>query len=162
MVTDDRVIGFEPFVPNDSWVLILGSFPSVRSRQNSFYYGNPQNRFWGILADAFDEPVPLTLQEKKNLLTCHHIALWDIVAECNIRGSMDADIRNPVIADIESLLQHTNISHIITNGKTAHDLTVKNFPTLKDKIIPLSSTSPANTRLNRNQWIDVIQDLCKV
>ncbi|MDE5721364.1 MAG: DNA-deoxyinosine glycosylase, partial [Clostridia bacterium] len=108
--------GFPPVYDKDSKVLILGSFPSVKSRKIEFYYGNPQNRFWRTLCTYFGEEVPQTTEGKRELLIRHKVALWDIVTDCEIVGSQDATIKNFTVADIKTLLQNSNISYIILNG----------------------------------------------
>lgn len=113
---------FEPVYDKNSRVLILGSFPSVKSRETEFYYGHPQNRFWKLLARILKEPVPETTSEKKNILLAHGIAVWDVVSECDIRGSSDLSIRNVIPADINRILQCADIQLIIANGSTAHRL----------------------------------------
>ncbi len=151
--------GFEPFVQDDSVLLILGSFPSVKSREEGFYYGNRQNRFWKLVAAATDEPVPQTVEQKKALLRAHKIALWDVVIACEIKGSMDKDIKNPVIADIPALLARYPIRHIVTNGGTAQKLLLRYHPALQDNCLPLPSTSPANARLNVSAWQNALRSL---
>ena len=144
--------GFEPFIHSNSRVLILGSFPSVKSREEGFYYGNPQNRFWRVLAEFFACDVPKTIEAKKALLTQEKIALWDVVTQCEITGSMDKDIRHPRIADIPALLKTHAVSAILTNGKTAHKLFIRHFPALAPLCTALPSTSPANARFDATQW----------
>ncbi len=150
-------IGFEPYFDNDSEILILGSFPSVKSRETDFYYGNKQNRFWRTLAQIFDCAVPITNEEKKIFLTKYKIALWDIVVECDIKGSMDADIKNPKTADIYRVLNAAPIKKIVTNGQKAHALFIKNFPELERITTCLPSTSPANGRFSVDKWIATIK-----
>lgn len=145
-------VGFEPFFDSDSEILILGSFPSVKSRETDFYYGNKQNRFWRTLATIFNCAVPTTNEEKKLFLAKYKIALWDIVVECDIKGSMDADIKNPKLADIYRVLNAAPIKKIITNGQKAHSLFVKHFPELEKITVPLPSTSPANARFDFEKW----------
>jgi len=144
--------GFEPCIFPDSEILILGSFPSVKSREVEFYYGHPQNRFWRVLAGIFGEDTPVTLPQKKELLKKHKIALWDIVTECEIVGSMDANIKNPVIADLNSVIPSHNIKKIIANGKTAYKLLSENFPEYAEISVYLPSTSPANPRFSLEEW----------
>ena len=105
----ERIKGFEPFFNRDSEVLILGSFPSIMSRQQSFYYGNPRNDFWRLLASAFGRPVPQTVSEKKDFLCGNKIALWDIVTCCEIRGSADSSIKNYQLADLGLVLDACSI-----------------------------------------------------
>ena len=134
-----------PVYDRDSRVLILGSFPSVRSREVGFYYGHPQNRFWRTLAHVFDAPMPQSVEEKRAFLLSHGIALWDVIASCEIRGSSDASIRNAVPNDVASILQAAPIEAIFTNGATAHRLYGRFLqPTLERSAICLPSTSPAN------------------
>lgn len=151
--------GFEPFINSDSKLLILGSFPSIKSREEGFYYGNKQNRFWKILAESFGCSLPQTITEKKQMLTLHKVALWDMVIACEIKGSMDKDIKNPEIADIKSLMESHKIEKIITNGGTAHKLFIDNFPQLAYLCVPLPSTSPANARLDKKIWITALRDI---
>lgn len=148
--------GFAPFYDNASKALILGSFPSVKSRQSEFYYGNPQNRFWRILSSHFGEPTPLTLADKHNLLKRSQIALWDVVESCEIVGSQDSTIKNFTVADIRSFLPATNINTILINGGTAAKIYEKHFKDLPVRYIKLPSTSPANTRCNEEVWHDAL------
>lgn len=135
---------FEPVFDADCRVLILGSLPSVKSRENDFYYGHPQNRFWRVLAAVLEEPAPGTIAEKKKMLLAHHIALWDVIARCDIRGSQDASIRNAQPNDIAALAAQGQIRHILLNGQAAGRLYEKyvDLPQLPHRILP--STSPAN------------------
>ena len=136
-----------PIFDADCHTLILGSFPSVKSREVAFYYGHPQNRFWKVLAAVFGEDVPQTVEGKTALLLHHHIALWDVVASCEIHGSSDASMRQVVPNDLSPILQAAPIERIFTNGGTAHQLYQK-LILKKTGIpdIPLPSTSPANAR----------------
>lgn len=148
--------GFEPFFFEDSKVLILGSFPSVKSRKCNFYYGNPQNRFWNVLADFFNQPLPATVNDKKLFLKNNKIALWDMVTECEIVGSQDAQIKNFKVADIKNLLQKIDVTFIILNGNKAGEIFVKNFADVGVPYIILPSTSPANTRFSKEKWFDAL------
>lgn len=135
----------DPFICSDSSVLILGSFPSVKSRQTGFYYGHPQNRFWKVVSSLYNESVPHTIEEKKALLKRCRIALWDVIASCDIRGSSDASIRNIAVNPVGSVLRGASIERIYTNGATAkrlYDTYLKQQTGLE--AIPLPSTSPAN------------------
>lgn len=135
----------EPVYNKESKVLILGSFPSVKSREGHFFYGHPQNRFWKILAALFQEPLPLTIEEKKALLTAHHTAVWDVVASCDITGSSDSSIRNVVPADLTRITGFAPIRQIFTNGGTADKLYQKYcLPQTQMSACRLPSTSPAN------------------
>lgn len=144
--------GFEPVWNRESKVLILGSFPSVKSRSSSFYYGNPQNRFWKVLCGYFGESVPYDNDGKRQFLYRRNIALWDVVAECEIVGSQDATIKNYTVADIPEVIEKSNISLIIVNGNKAYEIYSKHFSSIKTPCVKLPSTSPANTRFDKNLW----------
>ena len=134
-----------PCFNEQSNVLILGSFPSVKSREQGFFYGHPQNRFWKVLAKLKNDKIPETIEEKKNFLLKNKIALWDVINSCEIVGSADSSIKNEKANDVEKVLQNTQIKRIFVNGKTAQKYYDKH---LKDKLqmqaICLPSTSPAN------------------
>ena len=136
---------FEPVFNENSRILILGSFPSVKSREEGFYYGHPRNRFWKVLAEILDEPMPETVTDKQNMLLNHKIALWDVCSSCEITGSADSSIREVIPNDLSIILERARIEQIFTNGKTADDLyrriqqNIFNIPA-----ICLPSTSPAN------------------
>ncbi len=146
--------GFSPFYAPDSEVLILGSFPSVKSRQREFYYGNPQNRFWRVLAKYFNAPVPESTEEKKAFLIKYKIALWDIVTQCEIVGSQDATIRNYEIANVRAFTEEVPVKAVLVNGGTAFGIFEKNFSDLRVPYRRLPSTSPANTRFDEKEWFD--------
>ena len=136
-----------PVWNKNSRVLILGSFPSVKSRENCFFYGHRQNRFWKVLAAVFDLPVPETIEEKKQLLLENNIALWDVIASCDITGSADSSIRNVKPNDILPIIMKSKITAVFVNGNTAAKLYEKYlFPKTKIKATVLPSTSPANAR----------------
>lgn len=136
---------FEPVFDENSKVLILGTFPSVKSREENFYYGHPQNRFWRLVASITGEDVPTTIAEKKALLLRHGIALWDVVLECDIIGSSDSSIRNVVPADINRILRSAKIEKIIGNGDKACKLYEKYCKVITGRdIVKCPSTSPAN------------------
>ena len=113
---------FEPVFDENSKVLILGTFPSVKSRENQFYYGHPQNRFWKVIAGLTESEVPQTIEEKKKLLLEHGIAIWDVIESCDIIGSSDSSIKNVVPADIERVVANSKIQNIYANGGTAKKL----------------------------------------
>ena len=139
------VHGFEPVFDSNSKVLVLGSLPSVKSREQQFYYGHPQNRFWKVIAAVTTEPVPETVGEKKALLLKHGIAVWDVIAECDIEGSSDSSIRNVVPTDIPALLKKSSITAIFTNGGTASRIYRRyQLPLTGIEPVQLPSTSPAN------------------
>ena len=136
---------FEPIFDNESKVLILGSIPSPKSREIGFYYGHPQNRFWKVLATIFKESIPKTNEEKTKFVLKYHIALWDVVKSCEIKGASDSSISNVEVNDIKALLQKTKIKYIITTGKKADMLYQKYcYQDAKINSICLPSTSPAN------------------
>ena len=136
---------FLPVVDENCRMLILGSFPSVKSREDGFFYGHPQNRFWRLLAAIFDEDIPLDIPAKKAFLLQHHIALWDVIASCEIEGSSDATIKNAVPVDIAKVLDLAPIMRVICNGALAGKLYKKYLQPLTgiDATV-LPSTSPAN------------------
>lgn len=136
---------FLPVYNQDSKILILGSFPSVKSREAGFYYYHPQNRFWKVIAGLTGEMVPETIEDKKELLLAHGIAVWDVIKSCDIVGSSDSSIKNVIPADIERLLKQTKIEKVYANGGKAYQLYMKySYPNIKKEIIKLPSTSPAN------------------
>ena len=135
---------FPPVYDASSRILILGSFPSVKSRETAFFYGHPQNRFWRVIAHCFGEPVPMTTDEKKTLLLRHGLALWDVIESCEIKGSSDASIRDVVPTDIERLIGETHIGRIILNGKTAERYFHRFYPAPRVSVVTAPSTSPAN------------------
>lgn len=144
----------------DSKVLILGSFPSVKSRQTDFYYGNKQNRFWKIVCGFFGEEIPENVEGKKLFLRRRKIALWDMVIACEIDGSADSTIRNAEVADIATLLKQTDIQKILLNGKLAYDLFIEHFSNCGVPYVKMPSTSPANPRFDKMVWekeLDVIR-----
>lgn len=136
---------FPPLYDENSKILILGSFPSVKSREQMFFYGHPQNRFWKVLATIFGEDTPDSTDEKKSFLLSHGIALWDVIASCEIEGSADSTIKNVKANDLSEILDNADIKSIYVNGKTAE----KYFNRYTKNIIGrdavcLPSTSPAN------------------
>ncbi len=134
-----------PFYEKNSTILILGSFPSVKSREQMFFYGHPQNRFWKVIASVFDTDRPETISEKKAFLRGYHIALWDVIGSCDIEGSSDSSIENVVPNDISLILKHARICGVFVNGKTAEKYYKKYIePKTGIKAICLPSTSPAN------------------
>ena len=139
------VHSFEPVYDKASEILILGTLPSVKSRENNFYYGHKQNRFWKVLATLLKEPVPDTIEEKKAMLLAHRIALWDVIQSCDIKGSSDSSIKNVQPTDIGMILEKTNITRIYANGNKAGQLYKRyQFPVTGIEATVLPSTSPAN------------------
>ena len=148
---------FAPVYDKNSRVLILGTFPSVKSREHNFYYGHPQNRFWKVIAGLTGEPVPETIENKKMVLLKHGIAVWDVIESCDITGSSDSSIRNVVPARLEQVLDRCEIREIYANGSTAKKLYERyQKAACGREIVGLPSTSPANAafRLERllEQW----------
>lgn len=147
-----RVEGFAPVCDGDSRVLILGSFPSVKSRDVGFYYGNPQNRFWRTVCEFFGEEIPAAVEGKREFLLRHKIALWDVVISCEIVGSADASIKDEIVADIPSVLEGSQIEVILCNGTKSFSLLSDKFPQLLHMAKKLPSTSPANPRFSAEVW----------
>ena len=137
---------FAPVYDEHSRILILGTFPSVKSREQHFYYGHPQNRFWKVLASLTRWPqIPQTIEEKKQMLLQNGIAIWDVIQSCDIAGSSDSSIKNVVPSDIGSILKNSGIKRIYANGNMAKKLYEKYIlPEIGVPIIGLPSTSPAN------------------
>lgn len=147
---------FEPVYDERSRILILGSLPSVKSREQGFYYGHPQNRFWKVLAAVLCCQAPGSTEEKKKMLFAHRIALWDVIESCDIIGSSDSSIKNVVPADIGALLKKTQIRGIFANGKKAESLYRKFI--LPDTGIPITalpSTSPANAAFSPEKLTEI-------
>lgn len=136
-----------------SHVLLLGSFPSVKSREAAFFYGHPQNRFWSVLAEIFGE-APQSIEEKKSLVLRHGIALWDVIAQCKITGSSDASITDVVPNDLSQILNAADIRVIFCNGSTAYTYYNKYCRTQTGReAIALPSTSPANARWTKEMLV---------
>ena len=134
-----------PVYDAESRVLILGSFPSVKSREEAFFYGHPQNRFWRVLAAVYEEAVPQTVEEKKAFLLRNRIALWDVIASCEIEGSADSTIKAVVANDVSRILDAAEIQEIYVNGKAAETYYHRHLrQTLGRDAVCLPSTSPAN------------------
>lgn len=146
---------FGPLFNENSRVLILGSFPSVKSREQNFFYGHPQNRFWKVIAAVFDQPVPQNIGEKKQLILNSGLALWDSIASCEITGSSDASIRNARANDINVIVNNCNIERIYCNGRKSHELYCKYIePQIGREAICLPSTSPANAQWTLDMLIE--------
>lgn len=146
---------FAPVFDKNSKVLILGTFPSVKSREQNFYYGHPKNRFWKVMARLTDSEVPQTIEEKKALLLVNGIAVWDVVASCEIVGSSDSSIKNVVPADLDRILSQCEIRAIYANGSTAKRLYEKySLKATGREIFGLPSTSPANAAYSLDRLLD--------
>ncbi len=147
--------GFEPVYDKNSRVLILGTLPSVKSTEQGFYYGHPQNRFWRLMAELLGCHKPSSVEEKKNMLLSGGIALWDVIKRCDIEGSSDASIRNAEPNDIMRILSDADIKAIYANGGKAAELYNKLIlPVTGREIITLPSTSPANASWNLERLKD--------
>ncbi len=154
---------YHPFCPvfdSSSRVLILGTFPSPKSRQQNFYYGHPQNRFWRILSDLFSEPAGNTAEEKTEFLHRHGIALWDVLAACEIKGADDSSIRKEIPNDLSGIIAESAVRAVFTNGRKASYFYGKySAASIPAKWISLPSTSPANCR---NWTYETLKDAWKV
>ena len=154
----ERIFGFEPVWREDARMLILGSMPSVESLRQSFYYAHPRNTFWPMMAEILNEPLPLSIDEKKAMLLRHRIALWDTVGSCERAGSLDSAIRDPQPNDFAALFRNCpEIKHIFFNGATAHQLYCKLVAKEDGRrmLHRLPSTSPAYTlkyEITRARW----------
>ena len=136
---------FPPLYDKNSKILILGSFPSVKSREQRFFYGHPQNRFWKVVSSVLNCETPITIDEKKKFLFNNHIALWDVIASCEIAGSSDSSIKNVIVNDLTQILSEADIKQIYVNGKTAEKYFNKyTKPLISREAVCLPSTSPAN------------------
>lgn len=145
---------FEPVFNRDSRVLLLGTMPSPKSRENGFYYGHPRNRFWKVLADILGRQMPETVEEKKAMLLENGIAVWDVLKSCEIDGADDSSIKNCVPNDLESLLKQTSIKEVFATGTKAGALYKKHcFPVTKVGITVLPSTSPANMKVSYDDMV---------
>ena len=155
------VHSFEPVYDRASEILILGTLPSVKSRENNFYYGHKQNRFWKVLATLLKEPVPDTIEEKKAMLLAHRIALWDVIQSCDIKGSSDSSIKNVQPTDIGMILEKTNITRIYANGNKAGQLYKRyQFPVTGIEAMVLPSTSPANAAWSKKRLLTKWNQIC--
>lgn len=144
--------GFDPIFNQDSKLLILGSFPSVKSREIQFYYGHKQNRFWKTVCGYFYEEIPETVAGKRDFLIRRNIALWDIATACEIKGSSDASIKNAKIADLNVILSVAQIERILLNGTLAYSLFLEKYENLPIPYVKMPSTSPANPRFDVTLW----------
>lgn len=148
----ERIEGFAPVCFPESRVLILGSFPSVKSRAEGFYYGNPRNRFWRTVCGFFGEEVPADIAGKQDFLRRRKLALWDSVTACTIHASSDASIREAAAADVAGLIRGTEVRTVFCNGKAAFAYLPKEFLPDHVRVKCLPSTSPANPRFSAAAW----------
>ena len=152
---------FDAFFDKDSRVLILGTIPSPKSREQGFYYGHPQNRFWKVLADVLDEEFPQTVEERKGFLKRNHIALWDVLESCKIKGASDVSIRNARPNDMNRILQAADIRAIFATGAKAAQLYKKLcFPECGVEAVRLPSTSPANCGCSYEKLREAYSQIC--
>ena len=153
---------FEPIYNANSRILILWTLPSVKSREQNFYYGHPQNRFWKVLARICEtEKVPESIEEKKIFLLEHQIAVWDVIAECDIIGSSDSSIKNVVPTDLNIILKNAPIQQIYGNGGKAYSLYQKySYPKIQREMVKLPSTSPANAAWQIERLTESWRQIC--
>lgn len=152
---------FDAFFDKDSRVLILGTIPSPKSREQGFYYGHPQNRFWKVLADVLGEEFPQTVEERKVFLKRNHIALWDVLESCEIKGASDVSIRNARPNDMNRILQAADIRAIFATGAKAAQLYKKLcFPECGVEAVRLPSTSPANCGCSYEKLRKAYSQIC--
>jgi len=153
---------FDPVFNTESKILILGSFPSVKSRENNFFYGHPQNRFWKVMAKVLEWEVPTTIEEKREMLLKNHVAVWDVIASCSIVGSSDTSIKDVVVNDFSKILENSKVERIYVNGGKAYEL----YHRYAEKVtgiqaVKLPSTSPANAAWSLEKltktWKEIIE-----
>ena len=149
-----------PTYDEHSRILILGSFPSVKSREMGFYYGHPQNRFWRVMAALYGEETPMTVDERRAFLLRNGVAAWDVIASCTITGSSDSSIRDVVANDLRPILRGSQIHRIFVNGKTAEKMYKRyTLPVLGIEAVCLPSTSPANAAWSLERLTDAWRSL---
>ena len=145
----------DPVYDSDSRILILGSFPSVKSREQQFFYGHKQNRFWRVMAQVLDCAVPEDITQKRDMLLTHHVAVWDVIASCEITGSSDASIRDVCPNDLSQILSQADIRAIYANGSKAYQLYQKYiYPVNGREVKLLPSTSPANAGYSLERLVE--------
>lgn len=159
---DREIHEIAPVFDTHSKIMILGSFPSVKSREGKFFYHHPQNRFWKVLAGILKCEVPDTISEKREMLLNHGIAVWDVIASCEIEGSSDSSIKNVIPNDLERVLSKADIAQIYTNGATASRLYKKYcYGKIHMEDIKLPSTSPANASYSLEKLMDAWKIICE-
>ena len=156
-----QVHNIPPLYDEESKVLILGSFPSIKSREAEFFYGHPQNRYWKVMPYLLGEPLPETIEEKAAMMHKHHIAMWDVIGSCTITGSSDSSIQDVVPNNLSVILKAADIKAIFTNGGKATELYKKHiYPVTGIPSIGMRSTSPANAAWSldrlRDAWGDAL------
>lgn len=152
----DKVVQlFRPVYDSNSKILILGTFPSVKSREAKFYYQHPRNRFWNVISEIVQNKEYKTIEDMRKMLIDNNIALWDVIESCEITGSSDSSIKNIVPADLSIILDNANIKKIYANGDKAFKIYMKyTYPIIKREIIKLPSTSPANATFSLEKLVD--------
>ena len=157
METSRIIHPIPPLFDENSEKLILGSFPSVKSREAMFFYGHPQNRFWKLLPLIFDEKIPVTIEEKSALILRHNLALWDSIQSCVITGSSDSSVKDVVPNDLFLIINNSKVDRVFCNGALSHKMYTKYiYPQTKIEAVKLPSTSPANAAFSMDrlyeQW----------
>ena len=157
METSRIIHPIPPLFDENSEKLILGSFPSVKSREAMFFYGHPQNGFWNLLPLIFDEKIPVTIEEKSALILRHNLALWDSIHSCVITGSSDSSVKDVVPNDLSVIINNSKVTQIFCNGALSHKMYMKYiYPQTKIEAVKLPSTSPANAAFSMErlyeQW----------
>ena len=145
----------KPVYNKDSKILILGSFPSVKSREEGFFYGHKKNRFWKVLSIIFAQKEPINIDEKREFLLKNHVAVWDVIKSCEIVGSSDATIKNALANDLSEIIDNSKVKRIFVNGKTAekyYDKYLREITGITATVLP--STSPANAVYSIEKLVD--------
>ena len=154
-----KKMGFPPIYDTQSKILILGSFPSVKSREISFYYGNKQNRFWRMLCGYFGESIPESVEGKKEFLYRNRIALWDMAVSCEIEGSADSSVKNAELANLNEIFNTAKIEKILLNGTLAYSLFTEKYENIDIPYEKMPSTSPANPRYDEKIWRKALDEV---
>ncbi len=145
---------FPPLYNENSETLILGSFPSVKSREAMFFYGHPRNRFWKVISEVFGEIEPNSIEEKKSLILRNNLALWDSIRSCTITGSSDSSVKDVVPNDISEILKNSKVNRIFCNGTLSYKMYMKYiYPDIKIEALKLPSTSPANAAFSLERLV---------
>ncbi len=155
MTSNNTLHNIDPVWNSNSKILILGSFPSVKSREVQFYYSYKYNRFWKVISNILNVPEPLSIEEKTKLLLKNNIALWDVIKSCDIVGSSDNTISNVKVNDLSTIISNANIKIVFTNGRKAYELYNKYLRDITGiEVILLPSTSPANASYSLDKLIE--------